>query len=57
MRQTSDTVNPHGILLNRVYLFNSLIFIDVYDDDENDRLCLRMTFPNTPIGNVNKRDV
>ena len=55
MRQTSDTVNPHGRLLNRVYLFNSLIFIDVYDDDENDRLCLRMTFPNTPVGNANNR--
>ena len=55
MRQASDTVNPHGGLLNRVFLFNSLIFIDVYDDDENDRLCLRMTFPNTPVGNTNNR--
>ena len=55
MRQTSDTVNPHGNLLNRVYLFNSLIFIDVYDDDENDRLCLRMTFPKTSSGVNNNR--
>ena len=53
-RQMSDTVNKHGYGVNNDvfadYLFGTVVFLDLYDDDENDRFCLKITLPKTPSG-------
>lgn len=53
-RQMSDTVNKHGYGVNNDvfadYLFGTVVFLDLYDDDENDRFCLKIALPKTPSG-------
>lgn len=57
-RQMSDSVNRHGFgRREEIYsdhLFGTLVFLDLYDDDENDRFCLKIGFPKTHSGNLLK---
>jgi len=58
-RQMSDTVNKHGYGdHNDIFadtLFGSVVFLDLYDDDKNDRFCLKIGLPNTRSGIILKK--